>query len=231
MPSSVCDTGGNPTRFVDHQLGTDDEAHGTSVGACAYRTLTYALAHATDAAISLATYDTYQGGVDGETLPFLLTGTQQLFCNGAVLENAADQGTYDGIVQFSGTTNGVTSCQFEGLDEGGYLLLVNSSGAGYDAPHGVANTVFRDGGNVALSVGAGFDNLVVTDSTFQTSFVGIYPTGSHANVRIVDNTFAAGGDGYDVVCDDAEPGVTGSGNSEGGAPIACGICGGCPFGP
>jgi hypothetical protein len=230
MPSSVCDTGGNPTRFVDHQLGTDDEVHGMSVGACAYRTLTYALGHATDAAVSLATYDTYQGGVDGETLPFLLTGMQQLFCNGAVLENAADQGTYEGIVQFTGMQNGVTSCVFEGLGWGGYLLNVNSV-AEPDGTHFAVDTSFEHGGNVAVWVGPGGDNLAIEYNVFLLNNVSIQASGSHADLQIAENTFSGGGGGYDVVCDDAEAGITGASNTRDGGAITCGVCGGCPFGP
>jgi hypothetical protein len=51
--------------------------------------------------------------------------------------------------------------------------------------------------------------------------------GSHADILIADNTFV--GTDTDVLCDDAAPGVTGSGNVRGGGTISCTTCGGCPF--
>jgi hypothetical protein len=228
-----CFIEGNATRFVDRQLGTDDALHGGNAGDCAFRTLAYALAHATSA-ISLDGTDVYQGGVDGVELPIRLTGMQQLFCNGGILENAADQGTYEGIVQLAGIQNGVTSCVFEGLGWGGYLLSVNSVA---DGMHFAVNTSFDHGGNVAVWVGPGGDNLALQANTFFLNNVSIQASGSHANVRIDENTFTSDGLGnYDVVCDDVEPGITGASNTATSntgydVPITCGVCGGCPFGP
>jgi hypothetical protein len=225
-----CFLEGNPTRFVDSRLGTDDELHGGNAGLCAFRTLAYALAHATSAIVLNGT-DIYQGGVDGVALPIRLTGMQQLFCNGSVLENAADQGTYEGIVQFTGMQNGVTSCVFEGLGWGGYLLSVNSV-AESDGTHFVVDSSFDHGGNVAVWVGPGGDNMAIQSNIFFLNNVSIQASGSHANVRIDENTFTSDGlGGYDVVCDDAEPGITGATNSRDDGAISCGICGGCPFGP
>ena len=231
-PAGGCALIANENAYVDHRLGSDDDAHGGGPGACAYRTLSYALANATDNInIELAAGDTYQGGVAGETLPFRLTGLQILRCNGATLENAADQGTYDGIVQFSGDSNGVDTCRFEGLAWGGYCLNVNSTGPDGVFPHQVLATTFSNCANVAISIGAGFGGVSISNSTFTMNYVSIYPTGTHAGISIVDNTFAGVGGGDDVVCDDAEPGITGSGNVRDGATIMCGVCGGCPFGP
>jgi hypothetical protein len=224
-----CSSGGNPDRWVDRQMGTDDEVHGGSVGVCAFRTLAYALAHST-VGINLNGADTYQGGVDGVTLPIVLTGTQQLDCGGGVLENAAEEGTYEGIVQFAGTQNGVTDCLFEGLGWGGYLLNVNSSGDPRER-HVVGDTEFDHAGNVAIWVAPGADNLDIESNIFSMNNVSILAGGSHANLQIAANTFSGGGGGYDVVCDDVEPGITGASNTRDGGAITCGVCGSCPFGP
>jgi hypothetical protein len=224
-----CFLEGNSGRFVDRQLGTDDELHGGTAGACAFRTLGYALAHATTS-ISLNGTDIYQGGVDGVALPIRLTGMQQLFCNGSVLENAADQGTYEGIVQFTGMQNGVTSCVFEGLGWGGNLLSVNSV-SDPNGTHFAVDSGFDNGGNVAIWVAPGADNLDIEYNIFSMNNVSILAGGSHANLRIAANTFSGGGGGYDVVCDDIEPGITGASNTRDGGAITCGVCGGCPFGP
>jgi len=217
---------GSGTQFVDHALGTDDGTHGGGPGACAYKTLTYALKKA-PAEISLSAADTYQGGVAGEKLPFLLLGQQTLSCNGASLENDADMGTYDGIVQFAGTRNSVTGCNFDGGKWGGYCLVVNASAANSSAPHVITKSSFTGCDNVTIVVPSGFDHVSITQNSFTLDFACIYLVGTHSDVRIADNTFV--GTNTDVMCDDAAPGVTGSGNVRGGGVISCSMCGGCPF--
>ena len=75
-PSAIDATPGNGF-FVDPVLGTDDLAHGTAPGAGAWKTITYALAHASSTAqINLAdgTYD----HASGETFPLALSGGQSV---------------------------------------------------------------------------------------------------------------------------------------------------------
>ena len=163
----------------------------------------------------------------GETLPFLLVGQQTLSCNGASLANEADMGTYDGIVQFAGTRNAATNCNFEGGEMGGYCLVVNASAASSDAPHVIANNAFTDCDNVTIAVPDGFNHLHITQNSFTLNFACIYLMGSHSDIQIVDNTFV--GNDTDVLCDDAAPGVAGWGNVRGGGAISCSACGGCPF--
>ena len=163
--SDVCASDSTGTRFVDHALGTDDTAHGNRPGRCAFRTLTYALAHASDQ-ISLSAQDTYKGGVDGETLPFLLTGQQGLACNGATLANEEDQGTYDGIAQFAGTRNAVTGRHFDGRRFGGYCLVVNATAADVARPHAVTGSSFTGCDNVAIVVPNSFNNVAISGNTF-----------------------------------------------------------------
>jgi hypothetical protein len=217
---------GSGTRFVDHALGTDDEMHGAGTGSCAYKTLTYALKKS-PGEIALAAADTYQGGVAGEKLPFLLLGQQTLSCNGASLLNDADMGTYDGIVQFAGTRNAATGCNFDGGKWGGYCLVVNASGASSSAPHVITKSSFTGCGNVTIVVPSGFDHVTISQNSFTLDFACIYLMGTHSDIRITDNTFV--GTNTDVMCDNAAPGVTGSGNVRGGGGIACTMCGGCPF--
>ena len=222
-PSTQGVTGG--ARFVDHALGADDDAHGAGPGACAYKTLTYALKQA-PGEVSLAATDTYQGGVAGEQ-PFLLVGQQTLACNGASVANEANMGTYDGIVQFAGTRNAATSCNFDGGHWGGYCLVVNASAASGAAPHVITNNTFTGCDNVTIAVPGGFDHLHIAQNSFTLNFVAIYLMETHSDIQIVDNTFV--GNDTDVICDDAAPGVAGSGNVRGGGTISCSTCGGCPF--
>lgn len=225
LPAPSCVPAASGTRFVDHAQGHDDATHGGGVGACAYKTLTYALAHAPDE-ISLAE-DTYKGGVAGEELPFLLTGQQSLKCNGASLQNEANMGTYDGIVQFAGKRNSVTDCRFDGGHWGGYCLVVNASAADAAKPHAVTQSTFTKCDNVTLVVPDGFNGLVISKNTFQLNFASIYFKGTHTGISVVDNTFV--GNNSDVMCDTASPGITGSGNVRGGGAITCSTCGNCPF--
>ena len=136
--------------------------------ACAYKTLTYALAHAPDA-VSLA-QDTYKGGAAGEELPFLLTAHQSLICNGAQLENDASMGTYDGIVQLAGTRNAVSDCHFDGGHQGGYCLVVNASAVDLAKPHVVTQSTFTKCDNVTLVVPAGFKGVTISNNTFTLNF-------------------------------------------------------------
>jgi hypothetical protein len=218
----------NGTRFVDHALGTDDHTHGNGPGRCAFRTLTYALGQASDQ-ISLSAQDTYQGGVAGETLPFLLTGNQNLLCNGATLTYDLGQSTYDGIVDFAGTRNGMTGCHVDGQNLGGYCLVVNATAAEVTRPHVVTGSTVTGCGNVAIIVPNSFNNVIISSNTFTLDATTVYIRGSHTNVRIVNNIFV--GNRADIQCDDTEPGVSGSGNVSDGGDVICSGCGGCPFGP
>jgi parallel beta-helix repeat protein len=222
-PTTAATTG---TRYVDHAAGTDDGVHGGGPGACAFKTLTYAISKA-PGEISLSAADTYQGDVAGESLPFLLQGKQTLTCNGATLASSTAMGTYDGIVQFAGTANGVTGCSFNGEKFGGYCLLVNTSAASSAAPHTITQSTFTGCDNVTIVVGSGFDNVSITNNVFTLDFDCIYVMGSPSDVNVSNNTFV--GTTTDVLCGGADPGVTGSGNSRGGGTIVCTTCGNCPF--
>jgi hypothetical protein len=222
-PSTSTSTG---TRYVDHAAGTDDAVHGGGTGACAYKTLTYAVGKA-PAEISLSAADTYQAGVAGETVPFLLQGKQTLNCNGATLANAASSGTYNGIVQFAGTTNGATGCTFNGEQIGGYCFLVNTSGASTTAPHTITQNTFNNCGGEAIVVGSGFNNVSIANNSFTLDYTCIDVMGTSTGVKITDNTFA--GTTTDIMCAVADPGVTGSGNLRGGGATVCKTCGNCPF--
>jgi hypothetical protein len=218
----------NAIAYVDHSLGTNDLVHGGGPGACAYRTLTYALNHATGL-ISLAT-DTYQGGVAGETVPFLLTNVQGIVCDGsgtqATLMAAATSGSYDGVVQLAGEANTVQGCIIDGADEGGYCLVVSSSAA--TAPHTVTGCEVTHCANVAVNIAPGVSNVTLASNKFVLNGLSVYWTGDHAADTLTDNTFTADTNN-DVYCDDASPGIVGSGNIRGGGPILCENCAGCPF--
>ncbi|HSY40017.1 MAG TPA: hypothetical protein VLA79_10835 [Polyangia bacterium] len=211
---------------MDHAAGTDDSLHGGGPGACAFKTLTYAISKA-PGEISLSAADTYQGDVAGESLPFLLQGKQKLTCNGATLANSTAMGTYDGIVQFAGTANGVTGCTFNGEKFGGYCLLVNTSAASSVAPHTITQSTFTGCDNGTIVVGSGFDHVSITNNSFTLDFDCIDVMGSPSDVNVSNNTFV--GTTNDVVCAGADPGVTGSGNTRGGGTIVCTACGNCPF--
>jgi hypothetical protein len=224
-----CGAPADAIHYVDHAQGTDDPQHGGGPGACAYRTLTYALTQATGE-IALAP-DTYQGDIAGETLPFLLTGHQSLTCDAfgtkATLHIQPNQGTYDGVVQLAGTGNTVKGCVIDGGAFGGFCAVVSASAAP-GSQHTITESRFTNCDNVALQVAPNASNIVISHNEFELGFLSILWNGDHASASITDNTFTANL-GNDVYCETPSPGITGSGNVRGGGAILCEGCANCSF--
>src|SRR5262249_54065177 len=102
-------------QYVDPALGMDSIDHGAGPGPCAYKTITYALQHATGPiALAKATYS----AASGETLPFILNGTQSLLCDGAGNgdratlsgEGVCAEFTSDLCTVFFNGNNGLSDC-------------------------------------------------------------------------------------------------------------------------
>ena len=119
-----------PDAWVD-PLGTDDLAHGRAAGAEAFRTITFALAHAS-ATIHVAA-GTYQAS-SGETFPLALTGTQWLSCADGGVVHVVGEGpstnSAHAVVTLGGTANTVTNCDLAGTgaDEFAECIQVLASG-------------------------------------------------------------------------------------------------------
>lgn len=98
--------------FVDPATGVDDASHGAQPGNCAYKTITYALAHATGR-INLNNTAVYQ---TAETFPLVLNGAQILDCDPgntgtkARLVGNGDFTSAAGNVIITGTANQLLRC-------------------------------------------------------------------------------------------------------------------------
>jgi hypothetical protein len=217
-------------QYVDPTLGVDDPLHGAQGGTCAYKTLTYALAHA-QGQIVLA-YANYQGDVAGEALPFLLSGAQQLKCDSgggkAILKAAASAGSYSGVVNLAGTNNVVDGCSIDGNGHGGYCVVLSSSATSPATPHQVTNCEVKNCGNVAVHVDDLTDNVELSQNELTLNGLAILWDGTHTGSTILNNTFTAN-TGFDVYCATSSPGITGSGNVAGGGSIQCQGCASCAF--
>jgi hypothetical protein len=218
--------------FVDPAYGTDDANHGGAYGHCGYKTLTYALAHATgQIALQTATYSPSSG----ETFPIVLKGQQALLCKFTTASPATIQGKakYDKIqisvsVAFEGTQNSLFNCIINGGGGTGYCVDVFSSGSAFPQTHLISTADIGNCGGSAVQVESGTGNLSVQSSTLRNSLLGVFWAGSNAGGTMQNNSFSA--NTTDIQCSGADTGVTGSGNhaSAGGSP-SCVTCGNCPF--
>jgi hypothetical protein len=237
--SSCAIAGGATVAFVDPANGTDDAMHGGQAGGCAFRSLTFAVAHGGNVKINLAfaTYSTM------ETFPLFLTGTQSIDCdpgmtgNKATLNGAGDDGGNGATVAFQGTSNGLYHCNITNAlsASGNGCIHVDSLGTGSghliqdcevhhcggsSSPALGTAILIPSGGNVAISgcqihdVSNGVFNEVNNSSLKNTSFANVTATG------------------HGIICTAAQASFTGCGVAYGAGMSAgneCSTCGNCPF--
>jgi len=225
--SDACGAPGDASalHFVDPSSGTDDPNHGGGYGSCGYKTLTYALTRAKgQIALQTATYSP----ASGETLPFVLKDTQQLLCKYMTTAPAKieGRGIFLGVnanvnVAFIGTQNGLKDCIVDGVSGAGYCIDVFASAAAA-SPHTITNVDVGNCGGSAIHVENNISNLVVNGSKIHDSGTGIFWVGTNTG-SMGSNVFT--NNGFDIYCQNADLGVTGSGNT---AP-SCQACGHCPF--
>ncbi len=234
VPVAEVDAGGCPaptpdgTRFVDHALGTDDDAHGTAGGACAFRTVAYALGHARNV-IVLAPGE-YSALTPADPPPYVLQGTQSLQGDLSdprlVVIKPVPASSNAAAVQFAGTRNGVDHCLFEGPTGRGLMgIEVDMSPADPALPHLVRQSEFRGmtWGVLSWKGGVSFDH-----NTFREAPNGaIEWAAGDAPGSITNNDFIA--NGRDIACSTTSSLLVGSGNVRGGGSPICSNCAGCPF--
>jgi Protein of unknown function (DUF1565) len=208
--------------YVDGAHGVDDVSHGGGPGACAYRTITFAIAHA-HRYISVAA-GTYSVSA-GETLPLVLTGRQAILCSGATIDG---QGVYDSTratIVFSGTANVVQGCQVVGDDQPGACVLVESDAT--NSGHLLEAVDVSHCGDAAVRIEG---TLVdVEDSKFHDSDRGV--SWSYGLVGDISNNTYSNNVFDDIACDDGDPddGVGGTNNTDAAVAATCTGCGNCPF--
>jgi hypothetical protein len=212
-PSSAGDT-----QYVDPAKGTDDVQHGGGTGACAYKTITFALTHAGgDVVLFKADYQ-----APAETFPLVLNGSQKLLCNGAVLRGSG--GTNKDTVEFQGTANGLDQCMIDGQQAGTMCVYVSHPSAS-GSVHTISKCDVQKCGTTAVYVAAG-DLAISASNIHEAPLDGILWYGTTGSMT--GNQFS--GNTRDISCGTATSGaITGSGNARGGGPTVCYMCANCPF--
>jgi hypothetical protein len=212
--------------FVHPTEGTDDATHGGAWGACAFRTLDYALEHATGEIILI------EGPYDSAsvTFPIVLTGQQRLRCATmdeqlvTTISGAADDGSGALVtVDFTGTSNGIQECIVDGGGTADAVVRVSSAGMG-DVGHYIYRSDIGGSAAAVVSVAAAGDNLQIGETRIHdgTTF-GLNVTGTAKSGYLGDNVFEM--NGSDVTCSEAMPDLNGDGNDL----ATCATCENCPF--
>jgi len=220
-----CAPAASAAHFVDAVVGTDATDHGES-GACAFKTITYALAHSTGAVnLAPATYS-------GETWPLTLNGVQSIACNPsgagrATIKMASNPGSATSVITVAGTQNLVTDCIISGNSFSAYCVDLTTSGASSTAPSTLTNL---DLGfcNAGVIVEPNVINVKVQTSTIHDNGFGIQVDSGSAPF-FFNNTFTTG-NGTDYICQDNGPGPNGAGSTDvSNGFITCSHCLNCPF--
>jgi hypothetical protein len=217
--------------FVDPAAGKDDLNHGGNFGSCGYKTLTYALAHATgQIALQTATYTPTT-----ETFPIILNGTQQILCQYTLASPATikGKGLYSNIginvsVAFQGTQNALFNCIVDGGGGNGYCVDVFTSGTAFPQVHEIESANISNCGGTAVLMEDNVSNVNIDNSNLHNSLVGAFWVGTNTGASMSNNSFSS--NSTDIQCQSADLGVTGNGNtgSFSGKP-SCTACGHCSF--
>lgn len=215
------------TRYVDHAQGVDDATHGDQPGTRAFRTVKYALAHATGDIVLAA--GAYSSAMAEDSPPYLLVGAQSLLGDIAdatkvVITPAQRSPGGEAVgVTLAGTRNRIDHITVEGPS--GIALEVSAFPARDSEPHCVTNNVFSD---VSAAIWAHQGGVHVANNTFRLLHTAIQWDADDSSSQIDDNNFVA--NGADLYCTHgANPNLTGHGNVRGGGTIVCLACANCPF--
>ncbi len=216
-----CPAAGADAVHVDGTRGVDDDSHGGGPGACAYKTITFALTVATrNVSVAAGTYS----AAHGETMPLVLTGLQAVFCTDATIAGQAPYESSHAVVVFEGTANVVDGCAVVGDDLPGDCVFVESDGM--SRGHFIESSDVSHCGDYGVRVGGSglqIENNIIHDSDTGISWSG-YSMGDVSNDTFSNNALV------DIECDDTQSDeVTGSGDVDGAGDPTCTDCSGCPF--
>jgi hypothetical protein len=228
LNSACCAPAAAATHYVDGVGGSDRDDHG-GPGACAYKTIGFALARATGTIAVLATA-TYSN----EAWPLVLTGVQQLQCNPngtgrATIEMVTPVGST--IIQFDGSQNALLNCIVNGNTNAVDCVDIASSAASSSAPHLLTNDDLGDCENDVVLVETNVLNVRISSSFIHSTSTGlVWDSGSTG--QMTNNSMETG---EDVICqDNSSTGPTGSGNTDPNNPngfnntVSCSHCFNCP---
>jgi hypothetical protein len=218
-------------RYVDPAAGTDDPAHGGNMGACAYRSLTYALSQATgQIMLATATYSAQSG----EVFPIVLRGDQKIWCSFGQGPRATIRGkgryaplSTDATFVMEGNTNEIHDCIIDGGGGSGSCVDAVASGS-QAAANIVQNADLGDCGDVGLQVENGVAGVWLFSSKVHDNRTGVLLLGGQDRCLLNQNMFST--NGTDIVCRDSGAKVYGGFNGgEGGSKPTCQMCASCPF--
>jgi hypothetical protein len=208
--------------WVDPVDGNDVPGQGARPGGCAFKTISYALTQFETGRIRLR--DGVYSVASGETLPFVLTASQQLQCSGNQDNSdyvATLQGSGSGaVVVLSGNSNQVIGCNVDGQGTAASGVLVTGAAT---VSHQIRNAdIF--GADAGITVAASADLVNVDDCNIHNNATaGIQWLGVGQQGDMDDNAFSS--NGVDITCADVSPGIDGENN---GGP-SCNGCENCPF--
>ncbi len=214
--SACCAPAASDPHYVDSARGTDAPDRGGS-GACAYKTIGYALSHGTGKIeVALGTYS-------NEAWPLTLTGSQQLLCNpsgaGRATIKMAQSSNGPFVVQLSGK-NQVHDCIINGNGNNVTCVDVASSGSS-SSPQLLTNLDIGDCANSGVEVEANVTNVTVQNSTFHNIGHGIAWDGGNTGSQMLSNTLTNVTDSWGAYCLVDNPGVTGTNNIENNGGLEC----------
>jgi hypothetical protein len=223
LSTACCPPAAAAVHFVDGIGGVDAPDHG-GPGACAYKTIGYALARATGQ-ISLA-----QATYSNEAWPLVLTGSQLLACNPngtgrATIKMVQPVGS--DVIQLTGNQNELTDCIVNCNANNVYGIDITTSGASTSLAQVLSNLDIGDCENGGVIVEPYVLNVRVTNSFIHSASFGIiWDSGSTG--QMLTNSFSTN---QDVICQDNSPsGPTGTGNTDSSQPanqVSCSHCANC----
>jgi len=207
--------------YVDGARGVDDDSHGGGPGACAYKTITFALTLATrNVSVAAGTYS----AAHGETMPLVLTGRQGLVCTNATIAGEALYESSRAVVVFDGTANVLDGCTIVGNDLPGDCVFVETDGT--KSGHVIESADVSHCGDDGVRIGGTLveiENSSLHDCDTGISWSG-FSMGDVSNDTFSNNALA------DIECDDTQSDeVSGSNDVDGTGDPTCTDCSGCPF--
>lgn len=170
--------------YVDAISGVDDPKTGGGVGVCAFKTVTYALAHAVSGiSVAPGSYPSL-----GEPTPLTLTGTQSLVCApGATFVNQ-DPTPGVGLVAIAGTSNLVTGCNFDDAVLQGTAIRVKTSGLS-GAPHRIERLRCTRAFSQGVLIDPAIDHVAIQTARFERGYVGIEVGAGDTDITVADLSF------------------------------------------
>jgi hypothetical protein len=182
-PASACaPTGTLQAVWVDPLAGSDDDMHGTAPGMCAYRTVTYALAHDRSTSRIRLAAGTYSAL---ESFPLVLMGAQVVECDpnrtgtrAKLMASGASS-----AVRLAGTANQLSSCEITNPGGSGSCVAISTSGG-----HVVDDCDLHDCGSSMSGCGTGIDfagssGATLTNDTVHDVCNGLLVLGDNVTLR------------------------------------------------